>query len=64
MALRIIEAHVPPDLCGDAQEALREFSHESWTQLRCDRVRFLLRRFGDWSMTRYHPEQRAPQADS
>ena len=32
MALRIIEAHVPPDLCGDAQEALREFSHESWTQ--------------------------------
>jgi hypothetical protein len=33
-------------------------------QLRCDRVRFLLRRFGDWSITRYHPEQRAHQKDS
>lgn len=32
MALRIIEAHVAADLCGDAQEALREFSHESWVQ--------------------------------
>lgn len=32
LALRIIEAHVPPDLRGDAQEALREFSHESWVQ--------------------------------
>lgn len=32
MALRIIQAHVPTDLCGDALEVLRESSHESWTQ--------------------------------
>jgi uncharacterized hydrophobic protein (TIGR00341 family) len=31
LALRIIEAHVPPDLCGAARETLSEFSHESWT---------------------------------
>jgi len=28
-ALRMIEAHVPADLGGDAQEALREFSGKS-----------------------------------
>lgn len=28
----MIEAHVPPDLCGDAVEILRDLSHESWTQ--------------------------------
>jgi uncharacterized hydrophobic protein (TIGR00341 family) len=32
LALRIIEAHVPADLSADAQEALLEFSHESWIQ--------------------------------
>jgi uncharacterized hydrophobic protein (TIGR00341 family) len=32
LALRIIEAHVPADLGGDARNALAEFSHESWTQ--------------------------------
>jgi uncharacterized hydrophobic protein (TIGR00341 family) len=32
LALRIIQAHVPPDLCEDAQEALRELGHESWRQ--------------------------------
>jgi uncharacterized hydrophobic protein (TIGR00341 family) len=32
LALRIIEAHVAPDLCEDAREILAELSHESWTQ--------------------------------
>lgn len=32
MALRIVEAHVPPDLSGEALEALRELGHESWVQ--------------------------------
>ncbi|UCE85659.1 MAG: DUF389 domain-containing protein, partial [Deltaproteobacteria bacterium] len=32
LALRMITAHVPPDLCGDAQEILREFGHQTWTQ--------------------------------
>jgi uncharacterized hydrophobic protein (TIGR00341 family) len=32
LALRIIEAHVPPDLSEDAREALVEFSQESWVQ--------------------------------
>ncbi len=32
MALRIIEAHVPPDLCDEAEEILRDFCHEIWTQ--------------------------------
>jgi uncharacterized hydrophobic protein (TIGR00341 family) len=32
LALRIIEAHVAPDLCDDTQQALGELGHESWRQ--------------------------------
>ena len=32
MALRIIEAHVAPDLCDEAGEILEEFGVERWTQ--------------------------------
>lgn len=32
MALRIIEAHVAPDLCDEAQAVLGEFGGEHWTQ--------------------------------
>ena len=32
MALRMIEAHTPPDLAERAQQILRAVSHEAWTQ--------------------------------
>lgn len=32
MALRLIEAHVPADLCEKAEGILRELGHETWTQ--------------------------------
>jgi uncharacterized hydrophobic protein (TIGR00341 family) len=32
LALRIIEAHVPADLCGDALDVLGELCQESWRQ--------------------------------
>jgi uncharacterized hydrophobic protein (TIGR00341 family) len=32
LALRTIEAHVPADLCGEAQEVLGEICQESWSQ--------------------------------
>ena len=32
MALRIIEAHVAPDLSDEAREILGEFGHEHWVQ--------------------------------
>ena len=32
LALKIIEAHVPADLSEEAQEVLRDLSHESWVQ--------------------------------
>jgi uncharacterized hydrophobic protein (TIGR00341 family) len=32
LALRLIEAHVPPDLCDEAQQILRGFTDETWTE--------------------------------
>lgn len=32
MALKIVEAHVPADLRGEAEEAVRDLAHETWTQ--------------------------------
>ena len=32
MALKIIEAHVPPDLASDAEALLADFGQQSWTQ--------------------------------
>lgn len=56
------------DIRGDSKVVIGQVSarlecEEPSLQLRCDRVRFLLRRFGGWSLSRYHREPEAESTD-